>query len=74
MPEIYIKGERVPCVNEIVYLGHVIRNDRRDTLVESVVRNINSKFNSCFWIFMAVRIVPCIIKVLKVYMSQVEKH
>ncbi len=46
MPEIYIKGERVPCVNEIVYLGHVIRNDRRDTLVESVVRNINSKFNS----------------------------
>ncbi len=46
MPEIYVKGELVPFVNEIVYLGHVIRNYRRDTLVESAVRDFNSKFNS----------------------------
>ncbi len=31
--------------NCVLSLGHVIRNDRRDTLVESVVRDINSKFN-----------------------------
>ncbi len=47
IPEIYVKGELLPCVNEIVYLGHVIKNDRSDTLVESVVRDFNSKFNSC---------------------------
>ncbi len=44
--EIYVKGELVPCVNEIVYLGHVIKNDTSDTLIESVVRDFNSKFNS----------------------------
>ncbi len=32
--------------NEIVYLGHVIKYDRSDTLVESVVRDFNSKFNN----------------------------
>ncbi len=43
IPEIYVKGE---LVNEIVYLGHVIKYDKSDTLVESVVRDFNSKFNS----------------------------
>ncbi len=37
MSEIYVEGERVPCVNEIVYLGPVSRYDRKDTLHESVV-------------------------------------
>ncbi len=35
IPEIYVKGQFLPCVNEIVYLGQVIKNDRSDTLVES---------------------------------------
>ncbi len=67
IPEIYVKGELVPCVNEIVCLGHVIKNDRSDTLVESY-------FNNIVWYFVAFRIVPCIIKILKEYMSQVEKR
>ncbi len=33
-------------MNEIINLGHVIENHRSDTLVESVVRDFNSKFNS----------------------------
>ncbi len=92
IPEIYIKGVVVLCVNEIVYLGDVIKNDGSDTLVESVVRDINSKFNSLMadfgsttllskinyfnnivWYLVSFRIVPCIIKILQDYMSQVEK-
>ncbi len=46
IPTINVKGEHVPCVNVIVYLGHVIKNDRSVTLVESVVRDFNNKFNS----------------------------
>ncbi len=33
-------------MNEVVYVGHVIKNDRKDTLIKSVVRDCNSKFNS----------------------------
>ncbi len=44
--------EVVSCVNGIVYLGHeimnmcmcIVTNDRRDTLVESVLRD--GKFNN----------------------------
>ncbi len=46
IPEIYVQGELVLCVNYSVYLGHVIKNYRSDTIVESVVRDYNSKFNS----------------------------
>ncbi len=41
-----VKGELVPCLAENVYLRHVIKNNRSDTLIESVVRDFNSKFNS----------------------------
>ncbi len=50
MHEIHVKDELVPYVNEIVYLGHVVKNDRKDTLVESVVRSFNSKVNSLWLI------------------------
>ncbi len=43
MSEIYVKGELVPRINDIVYLEHVIKNDRSDTLAEGVVRGFNSK-------------------------------
>ncbi len=33
-------------MNDIVYLRHVIKNGRRDTPIESLVRDFNSKFNS----------------------------
>ncbi len=41
--KIYVKGELVPCLNDIVHLGHVIKNDRSDTLIKSGVRDFNSK-------------------------------
>ncbi len=41
MPEIYVKGEFIPCVNEIVYLRNVIKNDRRE-----YCEHFNCKFNS----------------------------
>ncbi len=76
--EICVKGKLVPCVNVIVYLGHVIKN---------VVGDFNSKFKRlmvnfgstssvvknnllqqyCI-VFYGFRIVPCIIKILKDYM------
>ncbi len=36
-------------MSEILYLGHIISNDKSDTIFESIVRDYDSEFN----IFMA---------------------
>jgi hypothetical protein len=45
-PEFYVNKQLVGCVDELVYLGYLIKGDRSDPLVQPIITDFNKKFNA----------------------------